>query len=201
MKKTIFILVVFSFVFGQTGIITSKGFEGVGLWTKVNRPFTENTTMSYDFQIDYYSATGVEISIGTLRKENHDPINRIGLAYHLKFTYLGLMFKCSKNTFTDFSFSSDHIFYDDYRLTIYKTGKLNPFIEFISHDFSPNYSQYENNYYVRIGGLGRYKRFLTFSCSLKMPVDDLFDINNGFIEADVGINISWFKRLIDNLDF
>ena len=110
MKKTIFILVVFSFVFGQTGIITSKGFEGVGLWTKVNRPFTENTTMSYDFQIDYYSATGVEISIGTLRKENHDPINRIGLAYHLKFTYLGLMFKCSKNTFTDFSFSSDDIF-------------------------------------------------------------------------------------------
>ena len=201
MKKIIFILVVFSFIFSQTGIITSKGFEGVGLWTKINRPFTENTSMSYDFQVDYYSAIGLEVSIGTLRKENQDPVNRVGLAYHLKLTHLGIMFKCSKNTFSDFSFSSNDIFYDDYSLTLYKTGRLNPFFELISHDYSPQYFQHENNYYIRIGGLGRYKRFLTFSCSLKLPIDHLLDINNGFIEADIGINISWFKRIIDNLDF
>ena len=89
MLRVFFISIIFhSFIFCQTGIITSKGFDGIGFWTTLNQPFSESDKLSYDFQLDFYSALGLEFSIGSLIKESSNSINRIGLGYHFKLIKL-----------------------------------------------------------------------------------------------------------------
>ena len=67
MKRLLFIFIIISSLLCQTGLITSKGFQGGGLWAKINRPFTENTNVSYDFKLDYYSSIGLELIVGRLQ--------------------------------------------------------------------------------------------------------------------------------------
>ena len=201
MTKIFYIsLFLCSFLSASTGIITSKGFDGIGFWTTIDQPFAESDKISYDFQIDFYSAIGLEFNIGTIIKENSDPINRIGVGYHFKLTDygfistpFGFMAKYSKNTINDFRFSSDDVYYDELDVAFYRTGKLNPFVEFISRYYENDYT---NEQFLRFGGLGRVKRFLTFSCSLKIPVAEKFDIGNGYIETSIGIDFNWINKLL-----
>ena len=186
MKRLLFISIITSSLFAQTGIITSKGFQGGGFWAKINRPFTENTDVSYDFKLEYYSGIGLELFVGKLQSEGIDPWNYVGLSYHFKSQKINLQFQYIKNRYNDYDFTDDGIYFEENSITFYKTSVLNPFLKFTNinkHDYG---FDNDKEYFVSIGGLGRITRFMTFSCSLKLPYDKLFDINNGTIEASVG---------------
>ena len=50
-------------VSAQTGIITPKGFYGLGLWMETNRPFNGDTEVFYDFKTDIFEKFEYLISI------------------------------------------------------------------------------------------------------------------------------------------
>ena len=53
MKKLIYIYILSSAVFAQTGIITSDGFQGFGVWAKLNKPFSKEKEIFYNYIFDY----------------------------------------------------------------------------------------------------------------------------------------------------
>ena len=186
MKKILLIFFISSCLYSQTGIITSKGFQGGGLWIKANRPFTESLDASYDLKLEYYSNIGLEFFIGKTQIDNIKPWNFLGLSYHMKLKRIGVQFKYAKNRYNDYDFFEDGIYFEENSITFYKTGKLNPFLTISNINKNEHDYNFDKQSFVSIGGLGRITRFMTFSCSLNLPVDDLLDINNGFIQASVG---------------
>ena len=187
MKKILFIFFVSSCLVCQTGIITSKGFQGGGLWVKANRPFTESLEPFYDIKLEYYSSIGLEFFMGRHYVDNIEPWNFLGLSYHIKLKKIGIQLQYAKNRYDDYDFFEDGIYFEENSITFYSTGKLNPFLTISNinkHEY--DYNQLDKQNFVSIGGLGRITRFMTFSCSLNLPVEDLVDINNGYIQASIG---------------
>ena len=132
MKKIIFSFIIMSCLFSQTGIITSKGFQSIGLWGKIHRPFTDGDNISYDFQLEYYSSIGLEISIGTFQKEDIDPWNRLAVAHHFRFDQFGLKFEYVKSKYDNYDFfESEGFSQEENSITFFNTGRqLNPFLKF-----------------------------------------------------------------------
>jgi len=186
-KKILFTFFIFTCLYSQTGIITSKGFQGGGLWVKVNRPFTESLDGFYDLKLEYYSNIGLEFFFGKHQVDNIEPWNFLGLSYHLKLKKIGVQFQYAKNRYDDYDFFDDGIYFEESSITFYKTGKLNPFFTISNiNKHGYDYNQLNRQNYISIGGLGRVTRFMTFSCSLNLPIDDLIYINNGYIQASIG---------------
>ena len=190
MKKITFLIILSSFIFNQTGIITSPGFRGYGLWAKVNKPFAEDREIYYDCKFEFYSSIGIEVSIGTLRQKNIKPRNNLGFGYHYKIRNLGFKLFYSKNLYDTYDFNQKENSYDYYSITLYRTSKLNPFFK-ISKQKGFAFGDIEGNTKnsideLTLGGLGRITRYMTFSGSLRVPIIESFDINNSIIEASIG---------------
>ena len=94
MKKImIMVLVVSSYCFSQTGILTEKGRSAMGLWgSYATQIECENCTNSaFGLSFDYITDFGLEIEVGLSKsdlEENGVPFDGdtkgVGLAYHLK---------------------------------------------------------------------------------------------------------------------
>ena len=46
-----------------------KGFQGFGIWGKINKGFTGDHKTFYDLNVEYYAPFGLEIGIGRLKQE------------------------------------------------------------------------------------------------------------------------------------
>ena len=183
---------LFSSSFSQTGIITTEGFRGYGLWAKVNRSFDEEAEPTYDFKFEFYSSVGIEISASTSKEKSLDPWNSLGFGYHYKVRNLGLEVFYSKNLYDTFDWNQKENSFDVYSITLYRTSKLNPFFKISKRKgFGENAGDIDGNInnsidYLTVGGLGRITRYLTLSGSLKIPLVEAFNISNGIIEASIG---------------
>ena len=182
MKKIILLISISTFLFSKTGIITSKGFQGYGAWVEINKPFTSDNKVFYDFSIEYYSSIGLELSAGAMKIENIDLWNKLGVAYHFKFQKMGIRLKYTRMQYSD----NNDVSSDLSNLTIYRTGKFNPFIKFSNNNGYLSYNDTRKNH-ISIGGLGRITRFLTLSCSVNIPINDgLMDMNSGSLQTCIG---------------
>ena len=187
MKKILFILIFQTLVYSQTGIITSKGFQGIGIWTTINTALSNSENSSYDIHLEYYSHIGIELSAGILQEKGAPrPWNHVGLAYHVKTLFMNLKLYYSKNLYDITNFEEGEITFENYNLTFYKTGKLNPFVKLTGFSGYKDFDHKTVIDFISIGGLGRITRNLTLSGSLKFPIDGAIDINNGSIEASIG---------------
>ena len=193
MKKIIFIIVILSsLAFNQTGIITSSGFRGYGLWAKINKSFSKEVEATYDFKFEFYSSIGIEVSASTSREKSLKPWNSLGAGYHYKVRNLGLQIFYSKNLYDTFNVNQKENSFDVYSITLYRTSKLNPFFKISKRKgFGEDTADIEGNVnnsidYLSLGGLGRITRYLTLSGSLKIPLVEAFNISNGTIEASIG---------------
>lgn len=191
-KKILYISFICSMTFGQTGIITSDGFRGYGLWAKINKPFSKEKQDKYNFTFEFYSSVGIEVAVSTEKEELTAPWNSIGAGYHYKVRNLGLKIFYSKNLYDTYDFNQKTNSFDIYSMTLYRTGKLNPFFAIEKRSgYGDSIGDVEGNLntsidFLSLGGLGRITRFLTLSGSIKIPMINSFNINNAIIETSLG---------------
>ena len=85
MKKIIVsILIISSYCFSQTGILTEKGRSAMGLWGGFGRTIDcSDCDVAYSLNFDYMANFGLEVGVGA-GKVGETDTKRVKLLYHLK---------------------------------------------------------------------------------------------------------------------
>jgi len=169
MKKIILFYIFFTFAISQTGIITPDKFYGLGIWAKSNRPFNGDVDIFYDFKTEFYIPAGIELSVGALKFERDDIFYSAAIGYHYKFRNMGVKLGAERQMY-DLNENKD-LYTENFDLTFYKTGKLNPFISFINDNtIGDSINDNKTLDFVNVGGMGRITRHITFTTSIMLPI-------------------------------
>jgi len=205
MKRIIFLYLLFTFSFSQTGIITHDGFFGFGIWANSIIPFKGESEKYYNFKTELYIPAGIELSASAIKLEGQEMSYDAGIGYHYKFNNMGLQVKHTRreynrsNSFT-LSFDNDELYSEHIDLTFYKTGKLNPFIKFSNTNIIGDHINKKKRLdAVSIGGMGRLTRLITLSTSLMLPIyNDKFLIEHAWMEISFGFELATYIAEIFN---
>jgi len=196
MKKIILLCIFIASLSAQTGIITPKGFYGLGLWVETNRPFDGDDEVFYDFKTELYLPgikyfpLGTEIALSGRKYDGEEVGYSSTLAFHYKFKIAGVSFRGSRRDYD--SIMHEDLYSETFDLTFYKTGKLNPFISFINTNVLGDYINNNKTLdYINIGGSGRITRHLTLNSSVMLPIlDNKVLIEEASIEFSLGYEIA-----------
>ena len=195
MKKILLLFILAGTIAAQTGIITPKNFYGLGLWVESNRPFNGDVEIFYDFKTELYIPgskyfpLGTELSFSGRKYEGEDVGYSGSIGLHYKFKISGISINGSRREYD--THVDRNLYSENFYLTFYKTGKLNPFISFINKNIlGDNINNNKTLDYINIGGNGRITRHVTLTSSVMLPIlDNKVLIEEAWIEFSLGYEI------------
>jgi len=196
MKKIILLYIFVASISAQTGIISPKGFYGLGLWAETNRPFNGDVGVFYDFKTELYLPgvkyfpLGTEISLSGRKYDGEEIGYSFSTALHYKFKISGISIRGSRREYDSSAYRN--LYSETFDLTFYKTGKLNPFISLINTNvLGDNINNNKTLDYINVGGNGRITRHLTLTSSIMLPIlDNKVLIEEAWIEFSLGYEIA-----------